>query len=188
MSLPRRTRGLIEVWISSVYATSNMDEMNSGETSQNSSCSASTKSAPERCLICEQANASFPEVSPWDDSATPPSICIACVERSLSIADKDKKGAYCSPTSSLQASPPENASKTTFCLECYRRLLTSDFPERYIVESCQHEPNVCLDCIEGSIIRCLDADLPQIISCPQCGDMMSAVDVWRLSGVQTFER
>lgn len=188
MFLLRRTRGLVDEWIPSSFATSYANEINSSRGSRNSSAFAFTESAPERCLICEQKNASFSQVSPWDDSATPPAICIACVERSLSIAETGDIGAHPSPKRGFQAPPRGNDSNLLICWACYRQLLASDFPDGYIVESCQHEPNICLDCIEKSIIESLDIDLPQIIGCPQCGNTMSAIDIWRLSGVKTFER
>ena len=78
--------------------------------------------------------------------------------------------------------------KMLFCRTCFRTLPESEFPEGPILESCQHEPVICLDCLEGSIVEGLDVNLPQVIGCPQCGVTMSANDVWRFSRARTFER
>lgn len=161
------------------------------DTSTGSSSTTSVASALERCVICEQTYTSFPKASQREHSIPPQGICIACVEQSLGIADTDEYHTQQSPSSDFQASflrIDTDGSDHLFCLGCHQRLPLSNFPEGFIVESCRHEPGVCLDCIEKSIIESLDNELPQVISCPQCGDTMSEGDVWRFSGNQTFQR
>jgi hypothetical protein len=157
-------------------------------TCQNSSSTISVDPAPAGCAICQQADGPFPEVSPWEDSVAPPAICIACIEQSLSTMDSCERSTDDPPTSDSQATGHGQALRYLPCMVCNKPLPASAFPDGHIVQSCRHEPEVCLDCIEKAIIESLNNDLPQCISCPQCGETMSAVDIWRFSGNGTFKR
>jgi hypothetical protein len=155
---------------------------------QKSSSSISDGPAPAHCGICQQINGPFPEASPWDDSITPPAICIACIEQSLSSMSIGEHRTDDFAAGNSQAGAHRKALRYLPCVACHRPLPSSAFPDGHIVESCRHEPEVCLDCIEKAIIESLDNDLPQCVSCPQCGEGMSVVDVWRFSGTGTFKR
>lgn len=136
-------------------------------------------------MICEKTDAPFSRIPPWDDLTTLPALCVTCVDQSLRIANESEIGVHDTSTGSpIRGTDLDNQP----CLVCQRQLSASEFPEKYIVESCQHQPNICLDCIENSIIECLDNDLLQMISCPQCGEVMSADEVWRFSRANTYER
>jgi hypothetical protein len=74
------------------------------------------------------------------------------------------------------------------CKTCRETLAASEFPDRYVTAECAHRPNVCISCVENSIIQTLDEDLPEIISCPECGKPMTGDDIWRFSGPGTFKR
>lgn len=161
-----------------------------------SSRSLSTRavSAPpycQICQICQPPDVSFPEAPPRNDYVPTRTTCIACVEQSSQTADTAEAHPRSSPQNN---SPPPSYrgsldnSRIIFCIACLGILPYSKFPDGHIAESCKHEPNVCLDCIEKSIVESLDNDLPQIIGCPQCGVTMSAIDVWRLSETATFQR
>ena len=143
------------------------------------------------CQICQRRDVSFPEASPRNDHVPTPCICIACVEQLSQTADMGEvhpqSSAWNNSPAPSYRSSPDN-SRILFCIACIRELPDSNFPDGRIVESCKHEPNVCLDCIEKSIVESLDNDLPQIIGCPQCGVTMSVTDVWRFSGTRTFQR
>ena len=159
--------------------------------SASSSLSVPTESAPLCCQFCRQQDIPFPEASPENDDIPMPSACIACVNQ---LSQSGHRGVFHPQSSSsnnsqipLCGSSPDD-SKILFCISCVRILPDSKFPDGRIVEACQHEPEVCIDCIEKSIVEGLDNDLPQAIGCPQCGATMSVLDVWRFSGNQTFER
>ena len=147
-----------------------------------------TDLAPACCAICEQDDGPFPEASPWEDSVAPPAICIACIEQSLSTMHIGEQHTDGSSMGSSEAGKRRNTLRYRPCVACHRSRPTSAFPDGHVVESCQHEPEVCLDCIEKTIVEDLDNDLPHCISCPQCGDPLSAVDVWRFSSTGTFTR
>ena len=155
---------------------------------QNNSSNISVNPAPASCAICQLAHGPFPEASPWEGSSAPPTICIACVEQSLSAMNTSGQNSDNSSTIDSQAAARRQAFGYLLCLACHKPLPASFFPDGRIVESCQHEPEVCLDCIEKAIIESLDNDLPQCISCPQCGRTMSPIDIWRFSGNFTFKR
>ena len=155
---------------------------------QNSGSSTSIGTVPAYCAICEQPDGPFPKVSPWRDSVEPPTICISCIEQSSSTANTGERPTNDFRTGSLQAEARGGALKDMPCVACGRSLPASVFPSGYVVESCRHEPEVCLDCIENAIMESLDNNLAQCIGCPQCGDAMSAVDVWRYSRTDTFQR
>lgn len=158
------------------------------------SLSTRAVSAPEYCQSCQiyqRQNVSYLEVPPRDDYVPIPYICIACVEQLSQTADTGESHPQfsswnSSPPPSYQGSPDN--SSIFFCIVCIEILPESKFPDGRIAESCKHEPNVCLDCIEKSIVESLDNDLPQIIGCPQCGITMSATDVWRFSETPTYQR
>lgn len=165
-----------------------------------SSLTVPTESAPLCCQFCRQQDIPFPEASPGIDDILMPSACIACVKK---LSQPRRRGGFHPLLSSsnisqiplyrnnsqipLHRSSPGD-SKILFCIACVRILPDSKFPDGPIVESCQHEPEVCLDCIEKSIVEGLDNDLPQAIGCPQCGATMPVLDVWRFSGNETFQR
>jgi hypothetical protein len=157
-------------------------------TCQNSSSSISVDPDPAPCAICQEDKGPFPEAYPWQGSIAPPIICIACLEQSLSTTDTGECRIEDSPTCDTRARARGKALRDLFCMTCHRPLPASTFPDGNILESCRHEPEVCLECIENAIIESLDNDLPQCVSCPQCGDAMSALDVWRLSTSDTFQR
>lgn len=155
---------------------------------QNNSLNMSDSPAPATCAICQVAHGPFPEVLPWEGSIAPPAICVSCVEQSLSAMNTSGQSIDDPSTINSQAAARRQALGYLRCLDCHRSLPASLFPDGRVVESCQHEPEVCLDCIEKAIIESLDNDLPQCISCPQCGRTMSPIDIWRFSGNVTFER
>jgi hypothetical protein len=152
----------------------------------------STGPAPGCCAICEESDGPFPEASPWEDSVAPPAICVACIEQSLltmHIGEHRTESATDDfSVSNSQTENHRNSLRYLPCVVCHRSRLASTFPHGHVVESCRHEPDVCLDCIEKAIAESLDHDLPHYISCPQCGDAMSSIDVWRLSSTGTFAR
>jgi hypothetical protein len=155
---------------------------------QTSSSNFSVNPAPASCAICQLAHGPFPEASPWEGSIASPAICIACVEQSLSAMNTSRQSIDDSSTSDSQAAAHRHALRYLPCLACHKPLPASFFPDGRIVESCRHEPEMCLDCIEKAIIESLDNDLPQCISYPQCGRTMSPIDIWRFSGNLTFKR
>jgi hypothetical protein len=148
----------------------------------------STDPAAACCAICEQDDGPFPEAFPWEDSVAPPAICIACIEQSLSTMHVGEHHVDNSSVGNSPAGHRGNTLRYLPCVACHRSRPTSAFPDGHVAESCQHQPEVCLDCIEKAIVEDLDDSLPNCISCPQCGDAMSAVDVWRLSSTGTFTR
>lgn len=150
--------------------------------------------APEYCQNCQTyqlQDVSCLEIPLQNDYAHAPYVCIACVEQSPQTADTGESHPQSSPwensSPSFYQGSPDN-SRIIFCVICVGILPDSKFPDGRIAESCKHEPNVCLDCIEKSIVESLDNDLPQIIGCPQCGVTMSATDVWRFSETPTYQR
>jgi hypothetical protein len=155
---------------------------------QNPKSPISVDPAPACCAVCQQEDGPFPEASPWEDSVAPPAICIACIEQSFSTMHIGERHTNSPPTGNFQTRTRRNLFQYRPCVTCHRPRFASSFPDGHIVESCRHEPEVCLDCIERAIIECLDNDLPHCISCPRCGEEMSAVDVWRLSSTGTFTR
>ena len=162
--------------------------------SPNRSLSTQVVSAPEYCQHCQiyqRQDISYLEVPPRNDYIPTPYICIACVEQLSQAVDTGEthpefSSWNSSPSPSCQGSPDN--SRIFFCIICVGILPESKFPDERIAESCKHEPNVCIDCIEKSIVESLDNDLPQIIGCPQCGVTMSATDVWRFSETPTYQR
>lgn len=75
-------------------------------------------------------------------------------------------------------------------LPAFEHYQNPKFPDQSIHESCQHEPFIYLDCLEKSIVGSLDADTPQIVGCPQWGNIIFALgrvafqprsDLWELS-------
>ena len=169
-------------------STDAADVESTTENCQNSSSSLPPESTPEYCAVCQQANVTFPEASPWDNSSAPPPICIACVLQSSSIAETGRVNSYTFQSSDFGTSHLGNPLRCIPCVACHWLQSSSGFPDRHIVESCRHYPEVCLSCIEESIIESLNNDLPQCISCPQCGDAMPELDIQRFCGDKTFQR
>ena len=155
---------------------------------QGSSSPDHSDSVLTRCAACQERNVAFPGASPFEDSIAPPNICITCIENSRSIATVGECSTDAIPTDGSQAGARRTIPSYLPCVTCQRPLPASEFPVGYIVESCRHEPDICLDCIEKFIVEGLDHGLAQCISCPQCGEPMSKTDVWRLSGSSTFQR
>ena len=160
----------------------------SASTSQQSKSFTSLDLASRSCSICRKANVPFAERSRWDDTISRLNICIECVEVSLSVTNNDSNDNHTSPSGDFRDSTRGKSHTDSRCTLCYRFLSASDFPDGYITRSCRHEPRVCLDCMEKSIIESLNSDLATCILCPYCTEPMSAVDVWRFSGHETFLR
>lgn len=113
------------------------------------------------------------------------------VERSSQTADTGEIHHQSSSANDHEASFHRislNDLKMRSCITCFRTLPESEFPNGRILESCQHEPVICLDCLAESIVKSVDADLPRVIGCRQCGVPMSPNDVWQFCRTRILER
>ena len=74
------------------------------------------------------------------------------------------------------------------CVVCDEALINSNTPNRRITLSCQHEPDVCLDCLARSITVQFESKVWDNIDCPSCGDRLAFEDVQAFGTAETFSR
>ena len=74
------------------------------------------------------------------------------------------------------------------CTVCFERLEASAFPKRNITAACNHEPNVCLTCLSGSIAAQFKYKIWDQIDCPSCGQRLDFMDIKAFADPVVFGR
>lgn len=82
--------------------------------------------------------------------------------------------------------PKPRSLKT--CLTCVEDLTPRKFPKKGLAKECNHEPNVCKDCLTRSI----DIQIPDVawdqVQCPECSVILPFEVVKNYASPETFER
>ena len=74
------------------------------------------------------------------------------------------------------------------CTVCLERLEPIAFPKRKITNACDHEPDVCLQCLSNSIATQFSNKLWDQIDCPGCGQRLNYGDVKAFASSVIFGR
>jgi hypothetical protein len=78
---------------------------------------------------------------------------------------------------------------TLECVVCTeRKPRAGNFPTRRITMACDHDPHVCLECLERSIQSNLQGRFWDQVSCPECSRGLQHDDVRDFATTEMFER
>ena len=78
---------------------------------------------------------------------------------------------------------------TSECVVCTeRKPQAGNFPTRRITMACDHDPHVCLECLERSIQSNLQGRFWDQISCPECSQRLQRDDVRDFATTEIFKR
>lgn len=87
--------------------------------------------------------------------------------------------------------PPSPASSIVAdrnCLVCYDVLDEYNTPQQRTTSSCQHESNICRQCISTSINSQFATKMWDQIQCPSCNERLGYHDMQNFAEQETFER
>lgn len=74
------------------------------------------------------------------------------------------------------------------CNVCYETLDANNTPQQRITSTCQHEPDVCSQCLTTSINTQFSDNVWDQIQCPTCRERLGYHDMQIFAEKQTFER
>ena len=84
---------------------------------------------------------------------------------------------------------PARYVDTSECVVCTeRKPRAGNFPTRRITMACDHDPHVCLECLEKSIQSNFQERFWDQISCPECSRRLQRDDVRDFATTEIFER
>ena len=96
------------------------------------------------------------------------------------------------PTATLSANetsfPAVYAVASINCVVCLEELEATAFPNHEITGACNHEPNVCLECLSISIATQFTNKVWDHIDCPSCGERLDFMDIKDFADPAVFER
>ena len=74
------------------------------------------------------------------------------------------------------------------CTVCYEVLDSGSIPERRITSTCQHDPDICKDCLATSITSQFSDKIWDQVSCPSCHERLNYHDMQAFAEKSIFER
>ena len=81
-----------------------------------------------------------------------------------------------------------NATVLITCNVCLESLEPTAFPKRQTTTACDHNPDVCLQCLSHSITAQFENKMWDQIDCPSCGQRLGFLDVKAFAEPAVFER
>ena len=73
------------------------------------------------------------------------------------------------------------------CVICTETLPLSQFPEAGVTESCSHESNTCLECVNRHIQSQLESRMWDQLKCPECPAILRYADIREYATEATFQ-
>jgi hypothetical protein len=85
---------------------------------------------------------------------------------------------------------PERSTLPVFstCSVCLERYTWRHFPKRRITAECNHEPTICLDCLQQAIDSQIETRSWDKLACPLCPSKLSFEAVKAYSSPESFEK
>jgi hypothetical protein len=74
------------------------------------------------------------------------------------------------------------------CSVCLERYSWSHFPERRITAECNHEPTICVECLQQAIDMQIGSRAWDKLACPLCREKLSFETVKEYSSQERFEK
>jgi hypothetical protein len=112
-----------------------------------------------------------------------------CVSRTMRCHHADTHIAASTGTmSNIDSAPATVGPEGGVCTVCLEELRPQLFPSRRITATCDHPPDVCMDCLRESLTSQSQHKVWNLMDCPGCNRRLSHQDMQAWASKDTFGR
>ena len=148
---------------------------------------ASSPSHSRNSSSTQNPNAPFAEGSGFPSSLTADIVISPKLPESTASPDEDLQPATANSSEELSAAGPK-VGHAAECSSGLHPLNDENVPKRSVTAGCEHELNVCIDCLKKHIAIKMTELSPDQIECPTCTQRLDFVAIRDFADQATFEK